>query len=141
MSTLFVNEAARAKVESWYGVFRESLTVPVEPRVVVTPMGRTHLLVAGPVDAPPLVCLHGALASSAHVLPELGRLVQHYRVYALDVIGQSVMSADTRLELRDDSYGRWVSAVCAALGLARVNLLGVSWGGFVAMVPPVSRLS
>jgi len=79
------------------------------------------------------VCLHGALASSAHVLPELGSLVEHYRVYAVDLLGQSVMSEDVRLELNDDSYGDWLQAVCAGLGLTRINLLGVSWGGFVAL--------
>jgi 2-hydroxy-6-oxonona-2,4-dienedioate hydrolase len=49
------------------------------------------------------------------------------------VIGQSAMSEDVRLALDDDSYGAWLQAVCAGLGLSRINLLGVSWGGFVAL--------
>jgi pimeloyl-ACP methyl ester carboxylesterase len=133
MSAIFVNEAARNKALAWFETFRDALPIAAVGRYVDTPQGRTHVLVTGPEDAPPLVCLHGALASSAHVLPELGSLVEHYRVYAVDVVGQSVMSEDVRLALDDDSYGTWLQAVCAGLGLARVNLLGVSWGGFAAL--------
>jgi len=133
MSAIFVNDTAKAKALAWFETFRATLPVPTLARYVDTPQGRTHVLVAGPEDAPPLVCLHGALASSAHVLPELGSLLEHYRVYAIDVIGQSVMSEDVRLALDDDSYGTWLQAVCAGLGLTHVNLLGVSWGGFVAL--------
>jgi len=133
MSAIFRDEEAKRKIEGWYGTFRQTLSMPVESRVIETPAGRTHVLVAGPEGAPPLVCLHGALASSAHLLPELGSLVERYRIYAVDVVGQSVMSADTRLALNDDSYGQWLAAVCTALGLDQIALLGVSWGGFVAL--------
>jgi 2-hydroxy-6-oxonona-2,4-dienedioate hydrolase len=133
MSAMFVSDTAKTKALAWFETFRAALPVEAESRYVDTPQGRTHVLVAGPANAPPLVCLHGALASSAHVLPELGSLVEHYRVYAVDVIGQSAMSEDVRLALNDDSYGHWLQAVCAGLGLSRINLLGVSWGGFVAL--------
>lgn len=133
MSVLFVNEAAKAKVASWYESFRDGLRGDVESRQLDTPQGTTHVLSTGPKHAPPLVCLHGALASSAHVLPELGSLVERYRVHAVDVIGQSVMSADARLSLNDDSYGHWVAAVYRGLGLERAALLGVSWGGYAAL--------
>ncbi|HKO47207.1 MAG TPA: alpha/beta hydrolase [Polyangiaceae bacterium] len=133
MSAIFVSDSAKSKALAWFETFRAALPVATTGHYVDTPQGRTHVLVAGPENAPPLVCLHGALASSAHVLPELGSLVEHYRVYAVDVVGQSVMSEDVRLALDDDSYGSWLQAVCTGLGLSRITLLGVSWGGFVAM--------
>lgn len=133
MTTIFVDDDAKKRMSTWFETFRSVLPYSAESRYVETPYGRTHVLVTGPESAPPLVCLHGALASSAQVLPELGSLVERYRVYAVDVIGQSVMSADTRLDVRDDSYGTWTAAVCAGLGLRRTNLFGVSWGGFVAL--------
>lgn len=132
-SQLFRDEAAKARIRGWYDTFRDALQVPVTARDLETSVGRTHVLVAGPRDAPPLVCVHGALASSAHVLPELGHLVERYRVYAVDVVGQSVMSADHRLPVKDASYGAWLREVCDGLELERFALMGVSWGGFVAM--------
>ena len=132
-STMFVDEEAKGRMATWFETFRTSLPFATASRVVDTPQGPTHVLVAGPEDAPPLVCLHGALATSAHLLPELGSLVESHRVYAVDVMGQSVMSADRRIDVRDDSYGRWLAAVCAGLGLSKIALFGVSWGGFVAL--------
>lgn len=132
-TTIFVDDDAKARMTTWFETFRATLRVPTESRLVETPDGQTHVLVAGPTDGPPLVCLHGALATSAHLLPELGALVERYRIYAIDVMGQSVMSADRRLDVRDDSYGTWLKAVCTGLGLSKVTLFGVSWGGFVAL--------
>lgn len=134
MTTLmFVDDTAKTRIAGWFETFRSSLPFTNESRWVETSAGRTHVLVAGPEDGPPLVCLHGALASSAHVIPELGSLVERYRIYAVDVVGQSVMSEDRRVDVRDTSYGTWLRDVCTGLGLSRITLFGVSWGGFVAL--------
>lgn len=132
-STIFKSTEKRDIIRTWNERFRERLTVPVEDAKVKTSFGEAHALVTGPEDAPPLVVLHGAMASSAHVLPELGPLAKTHRVYAIDVVGQSVASEDRRLELGDDSYGRWFVEVVDGLGLDTFDLFGVSWGGFVSM--------
>lgn len=132
-SVMFVDEARKAAIRGWHDRFRSRLAVPTEEREVTTSFGRTHLLVAGPASAPPLLVVHGALSSSAHVLPELGPLVETRRCFVLDVIGQSVMSEDRRIDLAGDDYGRWIAEVASSLGLERFDLLGASWGGFVAM--------
>ena len=133
MSELFKSEAAKATIRRYYDEFRSRLPMPTTERTVKTTFGETHILIAGPESAPPLVMLHGALASSAHVLHELGPLTESHRIYALDVVGQSVMSEDRRIDVRDDSYGRWLMETTNALGLDRFDLYGVSWGGFVAL--------
>lgn len=133
MSAIFVNADARTRIAKWYETFRAALPFDTETRTVDTSVGATHVLVTGPGDAPPLVVLHGAMASSAHVVRELGDLVRRYRIYAIDVIGQSVMSADKRLGLDDDAYSNWVREATSALGLERFALYGVSWGGFVSL--------
>lgn len=132
-SIMFRNPEARARMAAWFDRFREELRVPTRSREVSTRFGATHVLVAGPEHAPPLVCLHGALASSAHLLGELGPLLGRYHVHAVDVIGQSVKSADVRLPIDGPAYAEWLTDVLDALGLARAHLLGVSWGGFAAL--------
>ncbi|WP_437923157.1 alpha/beta hydrolase [Sorangium sp. So ce291] len=132
-SIMFESPEARARIAAWYERFRGRLTFPTESREVATRFGATHLLVAGPEHAPPLVCLHGALASSAHLMGELGSLVQRFRVYAVDVIGQSVKSSDVRVRPDGPAYAEWLTDVLDALGLARAHVLGVSWGGLVAL--------
>ena len=73
------------------------------------------------------------MARSSHVLAELVPLLSTYRVHAVDILGQSAMSADMRLPVDDDSHGRWLAAVMDGLGLVSAHIVGVSWGGFVAL--------
>lgn len=133
MTSLFKNEEAKHIILSWYERFRAKLAAPTESRTVATRFGDTHVLVGGPRAAPPVVILHGALASSAHLLVELEALLQHFRVYAVDVVGQSVKSAETRISVANNDHGLWLTDVLDQLGLARAHVLGVSWGGFIAV--------
>jgi pimeloyl-ACP methyl ester carboxylesterase len=133
-SIIFKGESEKQKIRAWSEAFRAQVPVPTEDVVVSTSFGSTHVLVAGPkTAAPPLVMFHGALASSAHAMRELGPLLETRRVYAIDVMGQSVLSEDRRVELSDDSYGRWATETVDALGLGEVDVYGISWGGFVAL--------
>lgn len=131
-STMFVDDEKKAKIRGWYDTFRAKAPARCEDREVETSFGRTHVLLTGREDAPPLVVAHGALASSAHILPELEGLLPTRRLVILDVVGQSVMSEDRRIEVRGDDYGHWVGEASTALGLSQFDLFGVSWGGFVA---------
>lgn len=133
MTALFKSEQAKAGILEWYERFLGKLPVAVESRVVATGAGETHVAVAGLKDGPPLVVLHGALSSSAHVLGEIVPLLETYRVYAVDVVGQSVKSAEARLSVASNDYGVWLSEVMEGLSLPRAHVLGVSWGGFVAI--------
>lgn len=133
MSSLFKTPEGKTALLGWYDRFRARVPADTTTREVETRYGKTHVLVGGREDAPPLVLLHGAMASSAHALVELAPLLSAFRVYAVDVIGQSVKSADTRLRVDDDSYGRWLEEVMEQLGLARARVVGISWGGFVTI--------
>lgn len=132
MSTLFKNAEARERMLGWYERIRTDIPVPTTTQRVATSFGETHVLSAGPEDAPPLVILHGAMATSALLLRELVHLTDRFRVHAVDVLGQSVMSADTRLPVKGDAHARWLGEVLDGLALPSTLLLGVSWGGFVA---------
>lgn len=102
-------------------------------RFIETSFGKTHVLEGGNVKGRPMVILHGALASSAHILSELRYLADHFYLYAIDVIGQSVMSEDRHLSVHNNDYGLWLNECTGSLGLSRYSLIGVSFGGFVSM--------
>lgn len=130
--TVWKNAEARSRLEAWYARFEARIQVPVEHRQVMTRYGDSHLILAGPADAPPVVCLHPMRTGATHLLPELGSLPRHFRVIAPDLPGQSVRGPQVRLPLDDDSVARWLLDVFDALALDRVDLFGVSWGGFAA---------
>lgn len=133
MKSAFRGEQARAVLSQWFDRFRGRLRVPTESRTVDTRFGAAHVLVGGPETGPSVVILHGALASSAHVLHELAPLLERFRVYAVDVVGQSVKSADARPSVSNNEYGEWLRDVLDGLGLECPHVVGVSWGGFVAI--------
>ena len=54
-------------------------------------------------------------------------------IYAVDVMGQSVKSADARPSVLNDEYGKWMVEVLDGLQLPKVKLIGISWGGFVSI--------
>lgn len=130
---IFKSAEGEQVIRNWYARFLARLPYAVETRQIETPLGRTQVLVAGPADAQPLVVLHGAMAGAPYALGEMADLAHSYRVYAVDVIGQSVASAQVRPKFNDDSYARWLGAVLDGLGLPRAALLAISWGGAVAL--------
>jgi pimeloyl-ACP methyl ester carboxylesterase len=130
--TVWRDEAARGRLDAWYDRFRDRIAGPVEGREVPSRHGPCHVLLAGPADAPPLVCLHAMRTGAAHLLSELGPLLGRFRLVAPDLPGQSVRGPQVRLSLADDSYARWLLDVLDGLGLGEADVFGVSFGGFVA---------
>jgi hypothetical protein len=106
--SLFKDDAARERMEAWYDRVREAIPAATTTRTLETSFGATHVLSAGAEDAPPLVALHGAMANSALLLRELWHLTKQFRLHVVDVLGQSVKSADAALPVKGDAHGRWV---------------------------------
>ena len=131
---IFRSDEAKARLDGWYDRFLAKVPGPVERREVPTSQGPSHVLLAGDSSNPPLVCCHGSLASSAHLLSELVPLLDRYRLIGLDLPGQSVKGPPVRMNFKDASLGRWAVEVMDGLGLDKFHLLGVSWGGFAARV-------
>ncbi len=131
--SIFRTPEARSRLDSWYEKFLKRTDVSTESRFITTSHGASHLLLAGEDSRPPLVCLHGSLASSAHVVSELGALSEQFYIIAPDLPGQSVKGLEKRLPLNDDSLAKWLIEILDGLELDEINLLGVSWGGFVAL--------
>jgi 2-hydroxy-6-oxonona-2,4-dienedioate hydrolase len=126
------DEAARIRLEAWHQRFLERIEAPVSHETVESSWGPSHVLVAGPEHAPPLVCLHAMRTGSAHLLSELQPLAASFRLIAPDLPGQSVLGPPVRASLTDTSLADWLVEVLDELGVGTAPLLGMSWGGFVA---------
>jgi pimeloyl-ACP methyl ester carboxylesterase len=129
---IFKNEAAKQRMEDWYGQFLKRAGISMEAKDVPTSYGSNHVLTAGDSSNPPIVCLHSMMTSSAHLLSEVGLLAEHFYLIAPDLPGQSVMGLPVHLSYKDDSHSRWLEEILDGLGLEKVHMLGVSLGGFVA---------
>ncbi len=99
-----------------------------ETRMVGTHLGGTHVIVAGPEDAPPLVVLQGGNFLNPLCLAWFLPLAGEYRVYAPGIIGQPGRSAQARPSAKGDGHARWLMDVLDGLGLGRAAFVGISYG-------------
>lgn len=126
--SIYRGERAERRIKQLYRRWIDQLDPVVERRWVETDAGVTHLLVAGPEDAPPLVVLHGGNSINPVTLEWFLSLADSHRLYAPDIVGQPGFSAETRLSPLEDDYARWMGDVLDGLGLDRVAMVGASFG-------------
>jgi pimeloyl-ACP methyl ester carboxylesterase len=133
MAEIYKTEDGRRAVEERYREFLSRWPVPAEHLHVPTTQGETFVIACGPSDAPPLVLLHGSLANSAMWLTDVADYARHFRMYAIDLIGEPGLSAPSRPPMTSDAYARWLEEVLDALDIQRTRMVAVSLGGWMAL--------
>jgi pimeloyl-ACP methyl ester carboxylesterase len=136
---IFKTEEGRAAVHARYRELLAHWPVANQQLRLATGEGETFVVASGPTDAPALVLLHGAQASALTWMGDVTAWSQHFRVFAVDVIGDVGLSAPSRPKLDTDGYARWLDDVLAGLGVERAALVGLSLGGFVALDYAIRR--
>ena len=97
-----------------------------------TSYGQTFVRMSGPVDAPPLVLLHGGGGNSLQWIPSIEALSKNYRVYAVDNIYDYGRSIYTKVITVPDDFVNWLDELFSALKLGNnINLMGLSYGGWL----------
>lgn len=99
---------------------------------VPTSFGMTHVIASGQEEAEPVVLLHAYFASATSWYRTAGALSKHYRVYAVDVVGDVGKSRPTRPIRSVDDFAKWLTELSYALGISQMHLVGNSIGGFIA---------
>jgi pimeloyl-ACP methyl ester carboxylesterase len=107
--------------------------VPKRQLRVPTREGETFVIECGPENAPPLLLLHGSVANSASWMGDVATWAQHFRIFAIDLIGDAGLSAPSRPPLASDAHALWLDDLMQALSLQRASLAGVSLGGWMAL--------
>lgn len=128
---LFSTAGGHAAMMKWYELALERAQIDCDAIVVPTRYGESHLVAVGPKDAPPLVLLHGMEGNAASWRHQLAGMQEHFRLYALDIIGSAGKSVPTRLEHDNDDHAKWLGDVLTALGIERANLVGMSNGSWL----------
>jgi pimeloyl-ACP methyl ester carboxylesterase len=129
----FRSEAARRRFLAAYDAALAYWPTPPDKRDVETTFGTTHVLTSGEAAGTPIVLLHAIAVSSPAWYADIAALSASHVVYAVDTItdpGRSVQTAPVR---NGDDYAAWLTEVLAALHLDRVHLVGLSYGGWLAL--------
>lgn len=107
---------------------------PVESLTVPTRYGSTHILASGHPDAPPLVLLHGIVVNAISWGYNAPAWSEHFRVYAVDLNGESGKSAPTRLPRDGVNDSAWLCDIFDALRIERAHVVGISLGGWLTLM-------
>ncbi|MFD5176419.1 alpha/beta fold hydrolase [Nocardia sp. NPDC058379] len=133
MTGIYTSETGRQAIAERYRAHLDAWPVPHEEIRIPTTAGETFVVASGPVDAPPLVLLHGSGANASAWRGDVGDWSTRYRVYAVDLPGEPGFSAPRRLALTSDETASWLSETVDGLGLTTFALVGMSLGSWTAL--------
>ena len=128
----FRSESAKQRYLAFYDNVAKDWPVESETRMVETSFGKTYVRISGPADAPPLVLMHGANATSLSWIPNIKALSENYRTYAVDNIYEFGRSIFTKIFKVPDDLLMWMDEVFLELDLGdNFNMIGMSYGGWL----------
>lgn len=131
--SIYKSRAGKEKVMALYDQVLSQWPVPCEQIHVPTRHGDTFVVASGKAAAPPMVLLHGSGSNSATWAHDVIEYSEHYRVYAVDILGEPGKSAENRFSWDGPAFTEWLADVLDGLGVDRVILVGMSLGGWAAM--------
>lgn len=131
-SAPFKSEAARERYLARYALRSRAWPVPSEERVVPTTFGQTFVRVSGPADGKPVLLLPGIGSPGLSLAPTVGGLSGPWRTFVIDNIHDVGRSLETKVVTGADDFTTWLDEVRLGLGLGVVDLVGLSYGGWIS---------
>ncbi|MEM6804784.1 MAG: alpha/beta hydrolase, partial [Bacteroidota bacterium] len=122
MPSLFKSVAGKAEIINLYDEKLSELNIEYQYKSIDTSYGKTNIIVTGAPEKPPLMIVHGSNACAPISLETYPNLSAYFQVFAIDVLAQPNKSAETRLSMKDDSYGKWMNEIIDELKINDVIL-------------------
>ncbi len=133
MGELFKTELGKLEIIKLYDAKLAELGLDTASITIDTIYGQTNCIITGDRSKPPIILIHGSNGCAPVALETYIELKDSYCMYAIDVLAQPNKSAETRLSMKDNSYGEWLNEVITKLDLENVTLAGFSFGGLVIL--------
>ncbi len=133
MVSLFKTESGKLEILGLYDAKLVELNLDTKTSTIKTNFGQTNCIISGNENKPPILVIHGSNGCAPIALETYIDLKDEYCIYAVDVLAQPNKSAETRLSMSDDSYGKWLNEIIAELSLTNVTLAGFSFGGLIIL--------
>lgn len=132
-NSIYKSSAGEREVMALYEALLARWPVPYEALNIPTRHGCTFVIASGRETAPPLVLLHGAGTNSAMWAGDVAEYSQHYRVLAVDLLGEPGKSAPNRPTWNGPAYAEWLEDVLDVLKVEAAAVMGLSQGAWTAL--------
>lgn len=133
MKSLYKSEFGKKEILNLYDQKLDELEIEYKYKLIDTDFGKTNIIIVGDATKQPLIIVHGSNGCAPIALETYPTLTKKFQVFAIDVLAQPNKSAETRLSMKDNSYGLWINDVISRLELKNVTMVGFSFGGLVIL--------
>lgn len=131
MTSLFKTKSGKKQILDFYDLKLKELNIPFTAQFIDTSYGKTHILETGNKSKPKLILVHGSNGNAPIALETYSELLNHFHVIAIDVLAQPNKSETNRLNMKDTSYGIWITEIIQSFGFKEVYMAGFSFGGLI----------
>jgi len=131
-NSVFKTRQGEAKSIAAYNAVLNLWPTPYEALDVSTCLGVTHIIASGPSDAKPIILLHGQDSTATSWIYNIPEISRSFRVFAIDTIGDMGRSKPILPPRNRKDYVDWLHDVFDQLKIDKANLVGYSYGGFLA---------
>ncbi len=128
----FKSLAARTRYQERYELRAKAWPVPSSTRFVETSFGRTFVRESGPENGTKVLLLPGIGSPGLSLAALVKRLAPRLRTFAIDNIHDNGLSEETKPVTSGADFATWIDEVARGLGLEQVNLIGLSYGGWIS---------
>ncbi|MFF2041136.1 alpha/beta fold hydrolase [Kitasatospora sp. NPDC058170] len=129
----FVSEEARTRYLRAYDRAMRLWPGPREELDVGTAYGTVRVHRTGAPAGEPIVLLHGHAGHASNWHPQIAALGERHPLYAIDTLDDPGRSVQRAAAPGGRENAAWLGEVLAALALERVHLVGLSYGGWLAL--------
>tara|TARA_Y100000748_G_scaffold261015_1_gene228973 strand:- start:162 stop:1133 length:972 start_codon:yes stop_codon:yes gene_type:complete len=131
--SLYKSEEGYSKMMSWYNRVQEEISVDHESVFADTRFGKTHMIMAGKENQKSVLLIPGVAGCAPLWRHQINAFSDHFRVLAIDIVGQPGKSAANPPSVFNDDFTDWLEDIIHALNLDKPHIVGVSTGGTTAM--------
>jgi len=129
---LFRSKEKKAHYFKTYDKVLAQLNTPHTEKYIDTSYGSTHVIHCGQGIGEKIVMLHCMGFSSISWYNNLKELSEHFDVYCIDTVGEPNKTLGNTVKITFDDYMKWLLQVLDGLKIETANLVGWSFGGFLA---------
>lgn len=124
---VYMSTDGEKKIHLFYDKVLADLAVPYNEQYIETSFWKTHMLIVGSPDKPSIFTVHGGNGINPLNLKLFLPLLEHFCIYAPDVIGFPGKSEPIRMNPKDDSYGIWLKELLEKLNISSIPFIVSSY--------------